>query len=126
MRGRRMMFRSFDQTRLSYTVSGEGRPVILLHGFIVNSEINWSHLIKPLVQTGRKIVTLDARGNGRSDKPHDPSAYADRAMAKDISSLIDHLGFDAVDLIGCSQGGYTAAIPPSKPHCGIIASRDWP
>ena len=101
-------FPSFDGTKLSYTIYGDGSPVILLHGFIVDSEINWGNLIAPFAQTGRQIITLDARGHGRSEKPHDPSAYADRALAKDICALIDHLGFDAVDVIGCSQGGFTA------------------
>ena len=102
------MFQSFDGIKLFYNVYGDGSPVILLHGFIVDSEINWGDLIEPFAQTGRQIVTMDARGHGRSEKPHDPIAYADRAMAKDVSALIDHLGFEAVDVIGCSQGGFSA------------------
>lgn len=102
------MFASFDGTQLSYTIYGEGSPVVLLHGFIVDSKINWGGLIDAFVSTGRQIITLDARGHGRSEKPHDPQAYAHRAMARDVSALIDHCGFAAVDVIGCSQGGYTA------------------
>ena len=71
---RKATFFSFDGTRLSYTIHGDGSRVILLHGFIVDSKINWGNLIEPFAQTGRQIVMLDARGHGRSEKPHDPSA----------------------------------------------------
>lgn len=101
-------FASFDGLKLSYTEYGDGRPVILLHGFIIDSKVNWHGFRPAFKKTGRRVVALDARGHGRSEKPHDSPSYADRAMAKDVSALVDYLGFDEVDLVGCSMGGFTA------------------
>ena len=103
-------FHSFDGISISYESWGEGPPVILLHGFIVDSKINWvgAGLIRPLLAEKRRVIALDARGHGRSDKPHDPKAYAGRAMARDVIALIDELGLTDAVLIGYSMGGYTA------------------
>lgn len=103
-------FRSFDGTTLAYQAWGEGPALILLHGFIVDSRINWvdAGLVLPLAATGRRVIALDARGHGCSDKPHDPAAYAGRAMARDVVDLMDALGLTRAVLIGYSMGGYTA------------------
>jgi pimeloyl-ACP methyl ester carboxylesterase len=103
-------FRTFDGISLSYRTWGEGAATILLHGFMVDSKINWIDpgLIQPLVSESCRVIALDARGHGRSDKPHDPKSYAERAMARDVSALIDELGLSDVVLIGYSMGGYTA------------------
>lgn len=103
-------FRSFDGISLSHQTWGKGPATILLYGFIVDSKINWvdSGLVQSLVSENRRIVTLDARGHGLSDKPHDPKAYGERAMARDVIALIDELELTTVVLIGYSMGGYTA------------------
>jgi pimeloyl-ACP methyl ester carboxylesterase len=103
-------FRTFDGILLAYQAWGDGPEVILLHGFMVDGRINWvdAGLIEPLVAEGRRVIALDARGHGRSDKPHDPRAYAKRAMARDVVALIDSLGATGAVLIGYSMGGYTA------------------
>lgn len=61
------MFASFDGTKLAYTVYGIGKPVILLHGFIIDSRIDWNSFLPRFRRIGRQIVTLDARGHGRSE-----------------------------------------------------------
>ncbi len=98
-----------DPARLP-NAGGEGPAAILLHGFIVDSQINWTDpgLIRALVAENRRIIALDARGHGRSDKPHDPRSYAERAMARDVIALMDELGLTNAVLIGYSLGGYTA------------------
>lgn len=100
-------FDSFDGTTIHYTDEGDGPPVLLLHGFASSADINWrrSGLHDALVDAGFRVVAPDARGHGRSDKPHDPAAYADDAMARDVSALLDHLGIDRVDVVGYSMGG---------------------
>src|SRR5207244_10313337 len=55
----------------------------------------------------RRVITLDARGHGRSEKPHDPEAYADDAMVLDARALLDHLGLESVDVCGYSMGAMT-------------------
>jgi pimeloyl-ACP methyl ester carboxylesterase len=50
------------------------------------------------------VIALDARGHGQSDKPHDPAAYENDAMARDARALLDHLGVERVDIVGYSMG----------------------
>jgi pimeloyl-ACP methyl ester carboxylesterase len=85
-------FSSFDRTKIYYEVRGEGKPVLLVHGFIVNSN-SWKHaaLYSSLLNNGYKVSILDMRGNGKSDKPHDSTAYDNDAEAKDIMLLMDLL-----------------------------------
>jgi len=104
-------FESFDGLTLAYESYGSpgGVPVLLLHGFAADSEANWvrPHVVEALVDAGRCAMTLDARGHGRSDKPHDPAAYADDAMVRDVQALLDHLGVEEVDVCGYSMGAMT-------------------
>lgn len=99
-------FASFDGTELAYEVEGEGAPVVLLHGFAADGAGNWvaPGVVKALVEAGRQAIRLDARGHGDSDKPHDPSAYADDAMVRDVRALLDHLGITRCDVVGYSMG----------------------
>jgi pimeloyl-ACP methyl ester carboxylesterase len=66
-------------------------------------------LIARLREAGARVVALDQRGFGASDKPHDPAAYAHSALARDVLALIDHLRLDAADVLGFSMGAVTAA-----------------
>jgi pimeloyl-ACP methyl ester carboxylesterase len=103
-------FKSFDGTVISFQVKGSGYPVLLVHGFIVNSD-SWkkSSLYTNLLTSGFKVITLDLRGNGRSDHPHKPEAYANDAEAKDISALADRLGLKQYSVVGYSRGAIIAS-----------------
>jgi len=104
---KRQTFVSFDGIELCFFDNGAvGRPVILLHGLIVDSETNFG--LDAYSETGRRVILLDARGHGCSQKPREPEAYADRAMARDVLALIKHLDLSSTDLMGYSMGGYTA------------------
>ncbi|HEY0104624.1 MAG TPA: alpha/beta fold hydrolase, partial [Rhizomicrobium sp.] len=72
---------------------GEGRPMILVHGFATNRAENWRRLgwYGALERRRTRAVALDLRGHGESAKPHDPSAYGRENMAGDILALMDHL-----------------------------------
>ena len=91
--------------QLNYEVFGDGRPIVLVHGFASSLQGNW-------VRTGwvnmltadRKVVALDCRGHGESEKPHDPEAYAGDEMADDVVRLMDHVGIETADLFGYSMG----------------------
>ena len=105
-------FASFDGASLAYESYGPADgtpPVLLLHGFAADSVANWvrPHVVDALVDAGRHVITLDARGHGHSDKPHDPAAYAGGAMVRDAQALLDHLGFERVDVCGYSMGAMT-------------------
>lgn len=103
-----------DGARLHYEVHGDGAhrpvPVVVLHGFAADTRTNWVRpgVVAALVAGGWRVVGLDARGHGLSDKPHDVDAYAGTAMADDVSALLDHLGADGAHLAGYSMGAYTA------------------
>jgi pimeloyl-ACP methyl ester carboxylesterase len=66
-------------------------------------------LVRALLAAGARTILPDMRGFGASDKPREKTAYEDSAMARDVVALIDHLRFDAVDVIGFSMGAGTAA-----------------
>jgi len=99
-------FDSFDGTKLAYEVMGDGPPVLLLHGIVVDSYINF---IRPgvagaLEAAGFQAVMYDQRGHGESDKPHDQAAYGDHAMEKDVVAFLDHLGIERCAFVGYSMG----------------------
>src|SRR5690349_23173972 len=66
-------------------------------------------LVRALQAAGARTILPDMRGFGASDKPREKAAYADSALARDVVALIDHLGLDAVDVIGFSMGSGTTA-----------------
>jgi pimeloyl-ACP methyl ester carboxylesterase len=99
-------FSSFDGTEIAYLDTGSGDVVVLLHGFASDHRGNWvaPGVVGALVESGRRVIAPDARGHGASDKPHDPAAYGDGAMIKDVGALLDHLAVDHIDLAGYSMG----------------------
>jgi pimeloyl-ACP methyl ester carboxylesterase len=94
--------------KIHYTVQGkeDGEPVLLIHGFSLNIEAQWQPVIKALVNDYR-VIALDCRGHGGSEKPHDPNKYG-LEMTKDAIRLLDHLKIDKVHLVGYSMGGSIA------------------
>jgi pimeloyl-ACP methyl ester carboxylesterase len=112
-------FTSFDGLELAYEDDGDGFPVILLHGFAADTNLNYvrSGLLDRLLDEGYRVVALDARGHGLSAKPHDPDAYADDAAAKDVRALLDHLGIERCAVVGYSMGaGTVLRLAPSEPR----------
>lgn len=103
-------FSSFDSTKIYYEVHGSGFPVLLVHGFIVNSN-SWKHtsLFDSLLAAGNKVILVDLRGNGKSGKPHDEAAYQYDAETKDIMLLMKHLDINRYDIIGYSRGSIITA-----------------
>jgi pimeloyl-ACP methyl ester carboxylesterase len=109
-------FESFDGVSLHYLEdyleegSSEGPPTVLLHGFAASYDGNFVRpgIAATLVRTGRRVIGLDARGHGESSKPHDPAAYEDDAMARDVIALFDVLGLEQADVVGYSMGAGTA------------------
>ncbi|SRR5579862_9326540 len=89
---------------------GEGRPVILIHGFTSNRNENWRRLgwYGAFERKRMQFAALDCRGHGESAKPHDPSAYTREAMVGDIVRLLDHLSAERADLVGYSMGARIA------------------
>ena len=103
-------FTSFDGRKIHYETTGTGRPVLLVHGFIVNSQM-WKDapLVQQLVANGFQVIIPDLRGNGRSDRPHDTAAYQNDAEIRDLIGLMKHLKISQYDVVGYSRGAIIAA-----------------
>jgi pimeloyl-ACP methyl ester carboxylesterase len=99
---------SFDSNgvKIHFSDQGNGDPVILVHGFASRAEHNWglTGWYKTLTPQYR-VIALDCRGHGQSDKPHDVKAYSDTVMEDDVIRLMDHLGIERALLMGYSMGG---------------------
>ncbi len=93
-----------------------GPPVVLHHGFGASAKLNWlgAGVVGALTAAGRRVIALDARGHGESDKPHDRAFYGEDRMARDVSEMIDHLGFPAFDLVGYSMGAIVSLIAGTR------------
>src|ERR1051325_8680939 len=96
---------------IAFLDEGEGEPIVLVHGFASNKEVNWVHpaWVSTLTRAGRRAIALDNRGHGASTKLYDPAAYHSAIMAGDVSALIDHLALKRADVIGYSMGARIAA-----------------
>lgn len=102
-------FEARDGEVLAYREMGEGRPVVLIHGFFSKATVNWvryGHAAR-LAERGYRVIMPDLRGHGDSARPHDPSAYPPDVLADDGFALISHLGLTDYDLGGYSLGGRT-------------------
>jgi 3-oxoadipate enol-lactonase len=98
---------TINGTSINYTDSGgDGRPVVLLHAFPLNSG-QWEQQIDDL--SGRfRFVVPDLKGFGGSDAPDDASSYSMDDYADSVAGLLDELGLQKVTLVGLSMGGYIA------------------
>ncbi len=94
-----------DGVKIHYVVRGkaDGEPVLLIHGFTVNIETQWGPVLKELPKH-YKVIAMDCRGHGGSEKPHDPGKYG-LEMTKDAVRLLDHLKIDRAHVVGYSMGG---------------------
>lgn len=100
-----------DGVRIAYLDEGEGEPILLIHGFASNVAANWidPQWVRTLTQAGRRVIALDNRGHGESDKLYEPERYGAPEMAEDARRLLDHLGIERADVLGYSMGARIAA-----------------
>jgi pimeloyl-ACP methyl ester carboxylesterase len=104
---------------IAYLDEGEGEPIVLVHGFASNKNVNWVYptWVSDLKKSGRRVVALDNRGHGDSAKLYDPAQYSISAMAGDVVALMDHLEIARADVMGYSLGGrMTAWLALNAPH----------
>ncbi len=96
---------------IAYLDEGDGEPIVLVHGFASNKEVNWvaPGWVATLTRAGRRAIALDNRGHGASSKLYDPADYDRAKMAEDVRALLDHLGLARADVMGYSMGARIAA-----------------
>jgi pimeloyl-ACP methyl ester carboxylesterase len=99
------LFFNSEGVKIHYKEIGSGTPVVLLHGYTMNSNM-WDNslLLKTLSKTHR-IITVDFRGHGLSDKPSEPKEYGPK-VGIDVIRLLDHLNISKAHLVGFSMGSY--------------------
>jgi pimeloyl-ACP methyl ester carboxylesterase len=86
--------------------------VLLIHGFASNHVVNWlgTNWVKTLTEAGFRVVALDNRGHGHSQKFYDPADYDTARMAMDGFGLLDHLGIEQAHVMGYSMGARITAV----------------
>ena len=100
-----------------------GEPILLIHGFASNHAVNWVNTlwVKTLTHAGRRVIALDNRGHGQSQKLYDSSDYETPKMAGDACALLDHLGIGRADVMGYSMGARITAFMAFE-HPGRVRS----
>ncbi len=84
-----MPYASNKGVQIHYEVAGEGRPLVLLHGFGVSGDAWRTGGHVAALSDKFQVITVDARGHGRSDKPHLPEAYRLPERVRDVTSPVD-------------------------------------
>lgn len=100
-----------DGVDIAYQATGEGEPILLIHGFASNRRVNWvsTGWTGALEADGRQVIAVDNRGHGESQKLHDPADYGAPTMADDAARLLRHLDVRRADVMGYSMGARIAA-----------------
>jgi pimeloyl-ACP methyl ester carboxylesterase len=114
-----------DGVGIHYEVTGEGRPVLLLHGFPDTGRL-WRHQVPALAGAGFKVIVPDLRGYGRSDKPASVEAYALPFLAGDVLGALAHAGESRAHVVGHDWGaalawGLGALAPDSVDHLAVLS-----
>jgi pimeloyl-ACP methyl ester carboxylesterase len=119
-----MPYAEHQGVRIHYQIEGEGPALVLHHGFSGSSE-NWYDAgYVATLQQDYRVLVLDARGHGASDKPHDPAAYELEQRVGDVVAVLDHEQITRAHYYGYSMGGWVgygvAQYAPERFHSLII------
>ena len=114
-----------DGVGIEYEVTGEGRPVVLLHGFPDSGRL-WRHQVPALAGAGFQVIVPDLRGYGRSDKPGEVDAYSIPVLAGDVLAVLADLGIGKAHVVGHDWGAALAwalasFAPGSVDHVAVLS-----
>jgi pimeloyl-ACP methyl ester carboxylesterase len=109
--------------RIRYVDQGSGPPVVLIHGFSGSLDASWVETgVLPNLATDYRVIALDNRGHGKSDKPHDPKSYGSQ-LGQDVVRLLDHLHIARAHIVGHSLGAIiTAQLLTTNPDRFLTAT----
>jgi pimeloyl-ACP methyl ester carboxylesterase len=114
--------------RISYDVVGQGRPLVLLHGWACDRSWWTEPGYVDELRSDHRLVNVDLRGHGASDKPHDAAAHTYDALISDVFAVAEAEHFDRFAIWGQSKGGkiawMTAASAPERIPA-IVATGWW-
>jgi len=111
---------------IAYSIYGEGPSILLVHGFGSNGKVNWvdTGWVDSLVRAGYRVITIDNRGHGKSQKIYDSDAYPSSEMANDSVNLIKFLGLKQIAIMGYSMGArisaYVSMSAPELVKCAVF------
>lgn len=95
-----------DGVQIHYEVEGDGPPLVLCHGSFGSLE-DWRDFgYVDALRDRHKLVLIDSRGHGKSDKPTDQLSYGLELRASDVVAVLDALGIGVCDYMGYSMGGW--------------------
>jgi pimeloyl-ACP methyl ester carboxylesterase len=119
-------YRGHGDAELAYREMGQGRPLILLHGYLSSALETWVRYghAKQLAARGHRVIMPDLRSHGDSTKSREPEAYPPDVLTDDGLALVEHLKLREYDLGGYSQGGRTALrmmVRGASPERAIVA-----
>ena len=125
-----MPYANNEGIRIYYEVEGEGPPLVLVYGIMVSVDL-WRHCgFVELLRNDYRLILIDSRGHGASDKPHNPEAYALPLLAADVVAVLDDLGISKAHYLGYSLGGYIgygiAKYAPERLHSVIVGDATLP
>jgi pimeloyl-ACP methyl ester carboxylesterase len=118
-----------DGVKIHFIEQGEGEPVLLIHGFTANIQLQWvAPGVMPQLAKEYRVIALDNRGHGRSGKPHDPAAYGVN-MVEDSVRLLDHLKIERAHVVGYSMGGFITnkllSLHPERVITATLGGAGW-
>jgi 2-succinyl-6-hydroxy-2,4-cyclohexadiene-1-carboxylate synthase len=102
------MYLNVNGVRYAVHTSGEGQPLVMLHGFS-GSSADWSPFV-PFFAQHFRVITLDMLGHGETDSPTDPMRYAVKHIRRDLTCIVEDLCDQSAHLLGYSMGGRMALI----------------
>ncbi len=115
-----------DGVEIVYEQWGEGPPILLIHGFASNRNVNWvdTGWVKALTGAGHRVIAFDNRGHGDSEKLYDKACYLAPMMAEDARRLLDHLNIERSAVMGYSMGARISAFltmhHPARVRCVVF------
>ena len=114
-----------DGVGISYEVTGQGQPVILLHGFPDTGRL-WRHQVPALAESGFQVIVPDLRGYGRSDKPEAVESYSLPALAGDVMAVMGDIGVERAHVVGHDWGAALAwvlasLVPDRVDHLAVLS-----